>query len=267
MQGRLRAVAWAAAGLILAGCDGVPPQPAAPLAQAQPSVPASPAQFNGLLRATTFARLTGLPDDPSPFAVTDGQVVHPLTEQPIYAAPGGHPVAVLPATELGDPTWVPVIQAKPGWARVLLPSRPNHVTGWIFAGGAAGKNFVVRFSSYLVQVDIGARRLSVTDDGRSLGTWTVAAGATATPTPTGRTFVLAYLQPLRPTYSPLILPLGAHSDTLDSFAGGPGTVALHGWPDPAVFGHLVSHGCVRVPSQALRVLSRVPLGSLVLITR
>ena len=267
MQGRLRTVAWVVAGLILACRDGVPPQPAPALARAQPSAPASAAQFNGLLRATTFARLTGLPDDPSPFAVTGGQVVHPLTQQPIYAAPGGHPVAVLPVTELGDPTWVPVIEAKPGWARVLLPSRPNHVTGWVLAGGAAGKNFVVRYSSYLIRVDIGARRLSVTDDGRSLGSWTVAAGATATPTPAGRTFLLANLQSPRPTYSPLILPLGAHSDTLDSFAGGPGTVALHGWPDPAVFGHLVSHGCVRVPSQALRVLSRVPLGSLVLIAR
>jgi lipoprotein-anchoring transpeptidase ErfK/SrfK len=33
-----------------------------------------------------------------------------------------------------------------------------------------------------------------------------------------------------------------------------------------VFGHPVSHGCVRVPAQALRVLSRIPLGTIVLIT-
>ena len=47
---------------------------------------------------------------------------------------------------------------------------------------------------------------------------------------------------------------------------GPGTVGLHGWPDPAVFGHAVSNGCVRVPSAALRALSRTPLGSPVMIT-
>ena len=79
--------------------------------------------------------------------------------------------------------------------------------------------------------------------------------------------MLASLAPARPAYSPLILPLGTHSGTLTAFGGGPGTVALHGWPDLAVFGHAVSHGCVRVPAAALRVLSRVPLGSLVMITR
>ena len=50
------------------------------------------------------------------------------------------------------------------------------------------------------------------------------------------------------------------------YGGGPGTVALHGWPDPAVFGHPVSHGCVRVPAAALRALARIPLGSAVTIT-
>jgi hypothetical protein len=76
---------------------------------------------------------------------------------------------------------------------------------------------------------------------------------------------MASLAPTHPTYSPLIFPLGTHSNTLDTFGGGPGTVALHGWPDQSVFGHAVTHGCVRVPSAALRVLTRVPLGSLVLV--
>jgi len=94
----------------------------------------------------------------------------------------------------------------------------------------------------------------------------VAEGAPGTPTPTGRTFLLASLVPRQPSYSPLILPLGTHSDTLTTYGGGPGTVGLHGWPDPAVFGHAASHGCVRVPAAALRALSRIPLGSPVMIT-
>jgi lipoprotein-anchoring transpeptidase ErfK/SrfK len=117
-----------------------------------------------------------------------------------------------------------------------------------------------------VQINLATYRLTVVDDGRRLGSWTVADGATGTPTPTGRTFLLASLAPPQPTYSPLILPLGAHSDTLSTFGGGPGTVALHGWPDAAVFGHGVSHGCVRVPPAALRALSQIPLGSPVTIT-
>jgi len=94
----------------------------------------------------------------------------------------------------------------------------------------------------------------------------VAEGAPGTPTPAGRTFILASLIPKPVTYSPLILPLGTHSDTLTTFGGGPGTVGLHGWPDPSVFGHAVSHGCVRIPPAALRALSMVPLGSPVMIT-
>ncbi len=62
------------------------------------------------------------------------------------------------------------------------------------------------------------------------------------------------------------MPLGFHSNTLTTFGGGPGTVGLHGWPKPSVFGRAVSHGCVRVPTTGLHVLSRVPLGSLVVIT-
>jgi hypothetical protein len=65
----------------------------------------------------------------------------------------------------------------------------------------------------------------------------VAVGAAGPPTPAGRTFLLALLAPPRPTYSPLILPLGPHSNTLSTFGGGPGTVGLHGWPDPSAFGH------------------------------
>lgn len=124
----------------------------------------------------------------------------------------------------------------------------------------------MRSSPYLIRIAVGARKLSILDNGSTLGTWTVAVGAPGTPTPTGRTFVLALLAPVHPTYSPLILPLGFHSNTLDTYGGGPGTVGLHGWPDPSVFGQAVSHGCVRVPATALQLLAQVPLGSLVLIT-
>jgi len=191
-------------------------------------------------------------------------VLHPTATQVVYARPGGPPVATLPATELGSPTWVPVVQSQPGWDRVLLPARPNRSTGWLYLGGSG---LQTAYSTYRVKINLVAFRLTVLDAGRKLGTWTVAVGARGTPTPAGRTFLLASLAPRHPTYSPLILPLGLHSNTLSTFGGGPGTVGLHGWPDPAVFGHAVSHGCVRVPMAALRVLARIPLGSPVLIAR
>lgn len=235
--------------------------------QVVPPVSVSAAELARLPRATTYSSIPAAPGDVAPFTVTSGLVVHPLARQVLYAAPGKKAVAVLPTTELGGPTWVPVVQATPGWERVLLPSRPNRATGWIYTGAASqSSRLETRHSSYLVRVNLGSRQLSVYDGGARRGTWTVAVGIKATPTPTGRTFLLASLAPPHPTYSPLILPLGTHSSTLETYGGGPGTVGLHGWPDPSVFGHAVSHGCVRVPASALRVLSQVPLGSLVLVS-
>jgi lipoprotein-anchoring transpeptidase ErfK/SrfK len=155
------------------------------------------------------------------------------------------------------------VETKPAWQRILLPSRPNHTAGWI---ATTGGKLQTAHSSYVVKVDTSARRLTLLKSGQKLGTWSVAVGAAKTPTPTGRTFVLASLAPSQATYSPLILPVGAHSDTLDTFGGGPGTVALHGWPQKSVFGKAVTHGCVRVPSDALTQLSKIPLGTPVLIT-
>lgn len=190
-------------------------------------------------------------------------MTHPTEPHVVYARPGGPPVAVLPTTELGSPTWVPVVQTQPGWVRVLLPNRPNSSTGWIHSGGGKLQN---AYSAHRVEIDLSARRLTLFEAGHRPRSWTVAVGAPATPTPTGRTFLLASLSPPGSAYSPLILPLGLHSTALESFDGGPSTIALHGWPDKSVFGHAVSHGCVRVPATALRVLSRIPLGSLVMIT-
>ena len=213
--------------------------------------------------ATTFGTTPAAPQDPAPFAPETGIVLHTAATCVVYATPGGPPVAALPATEIGSPTWVPVVQSQPGWDRVLLPTRPNRSTGWIYLGGGG---LQTAYSAYRVEINLAAYRLTVLDAGRILGSWMIAKGTPGTPTPTGRTFLLALLSPTHPSYSPLILPLGLHSDTMTTFGGGPGTVGLHGWPDPAVFGHAVSHGCIRVPATALRVLSRVPLGSPVLIT-
>ena len=249
--------------VLTSGCGtAARPRAAAPPPAVAP-MRVSAAQMGRLPMATTFGTTPAAPVDSAPFEPETGIVLHPSATRVVYARPGGPPVAALPGTEIGSPTWVPVVQSQPGWDRVLLPARPNRSTGWIYLGGGGVQS---AYSPYRVEINLAAYRLTVFDAGRSLGTWTVAEGAAGTPTPAGRTFLLALLAPPHPTYSPLILPLGAHSNTLSTFGGGPGTVGLHGWPDPAVFGHGVSHGCVRVPAAALRVLSRVPLGSPVMIT-
>jgi lipoprotein-anchoring transpeptidase ErfK/SrfK len=265
--GTVVAAAVAAGLAVTLGGSSAPQRHAAASAQRVViPVGVSAAERGKLPLATTFTSIPAAPLDPAPFALTSGLVIHPRATQIVYSGPGKRPVALLPPTEVGAPTWVPVVQSSPGWDRVLLPSRPNRATGWIYTA-AGGSQFEIRSSPYLVRINVGARRLSVLDGGRQLATWTAAVGAPGTPTPTGRTFLLALLAPPHPTYSPLILPLGTHSATLDSFAGGPGTVGVHGWPNRAAFGRAISHGCVRVPEAALHILSLIPLGSLVLITR
>ena len=265
--------AGSAAAVLVAGCGngGAASHAGSPAAAGSSSSaaavsprPVSAAKLASLPRATTFAHLRGVPADPRPFGLATGIVVHPRSAQPVYAAPGGAPIAALPARELGSQTWLPVIQDRPGWDQVLLPSRPNHASGWISTQDDQALRTAE--TAYVIRVDLAARRVTVLDSGRTVGSWAAAVGKPGTPTPTGRTFLMASLEPAHPDYSPLILPLGTHSNTLDTFGGGPGTVALHGWPDPSVFGHAISHGCVRVPSAALHVLSHIPLGSLVLIS-
>jgi lipoprotein-anchoring transpeptidase ErfK/SrfK len=243
----------AATAMLAAGCGN---------GHAAGSAGGRPTATAGLPQATTYTTVKGLAQDTDQDAGMNGDVVHPTAPVTVSATPGGPPVAVLPSTQLGGPTWVPVVETKPGWRRVLLPSRPNRTTGWIPENGEEQ----TAHSSYVVKVDTSARRLTLTKAGRAVGTWTVAVGAAKTPTPAGRTFVLASLAPAKATYSKLILPVGAHSDTLDTFGGGPGTVAFHGWPDKSVFGKAVTHGCVRVPADALEQLSRVPLGTPVFVT-
>ena len=252
----------AAVAALAAGCGAAGPQHGT-VPQAVQPVHVSAAQMARLPVATTYGTTPAAPPDPAPFAPETGIVLHPEATRVVYTRPGGPPVAALPTTELGGPTWVPVVQSQPEWDQVLLPARPNRSTGWVYLGGGGLRT---AYSPYQVKINLAARRLTVLDAGHSLGSWTVADGTAGTPTPAGRTFLLASLAPRHPTYSPLILPLGAHSDTLTTYGGGPGTVGLHGWPDPAAFGDADSHGCVRVPPAALRALSRIPLGSPVIIT-
>ena len=213
--------------------------------------------------ADTYATLAGAPADPDPTGVTDGLVVHPRWPAALYDAPSGAPFARVDPTGFGD-TWLPVIATQGEWLRVLLPSRPNGSTGWL-------RTADVRKAStpYVVRVHLGSFRMELVEGPDTaqavVGSWTVGTGKKSAPTPTGRTFVLGAISDARQHYSPVILPLGTHSLTHDTFGGGPGTVAIHTWPTASGFGTASSDGCVRVPSDALERLTEVPLGTLVVI--
>jgi len=217
-------------------------------------------QLAGLPEATTFTTFgASAPVDDA--EEVDDTVIHNDTVVPVFTAPGGTAFARLPATQIASPTWLPVVAELPGWVAVLLPSRPNGVTGWL-----STSRLTFARTGYRIRIHHTAMTLELFHDGRSVGTWPVSIGRAEAPTPLGRTFLLASLHDPAQTFSATILPLGAHSTTMDSFGGGPGTVAIHTWPDDSVIGTATSHGCVRVPAEAMRALDQVPLGSIVTIT-
>ena len=132
-------------------------------------------------------------------------------------------------------------------------------------------NLDQKFTPYLITVHLRSMRMELffTEQHggpvEQVGDWEIGIGKPDTPTPAGRTFLLGSMVDPNQDYSPVILPLGTHSDTLDSFGGGPGTVAIHTWPTTDVIGTATSHGCIRVPKNALSKLQEVPLGTLVLV--
>ncbi|GAA1277414.1 hypothetical protein GCM10009677_34290 [Sphaerisporangium rubeum] len=264
----LAAVALAALAVVTLIAYLTAGQKATPTAKPPLEPPVAPVhvtkkQLAALPRATTYAKLRHAEKDPAPHASATGQILHPKHTKILYTTPGGPPLAVLPTTQLDNPTWLPVIETRPGWTRVLLPTRPNGATGWLHTADNSTEQTA---NPYEVRVDLSDRRLTLLKHSAPTGSWPVAVGAPDTPTPTGRTFLLASLTPPEITYSPLILPLGAHSEVLQTYDGGPGTIGLHGWPDSSVFGKALSHGCVRLPRQALTTLSHLPLGTPVLVS-
>lgn len=212
-----------------------------------------------LVVSSTYTTVEDAPLDDRPGEWTNGLVVHPTSVVTVYNAPSGKPIAQVEPKQFGD-TWLPVIDQADGWFRVLLPSKPNGSTGWL-----RDQNLEQAVTPYRIQVHLGSKTLELFRNGESIGKWTVGIGKPSAPTPTGRTFILGAFTDDDQKYSPVILPLGTHSPTLDSYGGGPGTVAIHTWPTDEVYGTESSDGCIRVPPDALKKLTEVPLGTIVLI--
>lgn len=232
--------------------------------------PVSDGELAKLPQATTFGDAPNAPRDPAPEQAPTGKVAHPSVARPVFTAPGGEPVAAVPAQQpigiaphqtLSD-TWLPVLAEEPGWALVALPLRPNGSVAWLYVDDPA---VTVSSTPSVITVDRAKFELTLTTGGTEVGRWTVGVGKASSVTPAGRTFLLAAIRETKPTFSPIVLPLGAHSDTYESYGGGPGTVGVHTWPTADVYGKPSSDGCIRVPPEALQVLTTVPLGTAVLI--
>lgn len=213
-----------------------------------------------LPKATTYGKLPAAPKDPSPGAPTEGEVLHPTRELVVHDSANGKPIAKLPAKQISSPTWVPVVARQGDWAQILLPTRPNGASGWINTAGGAVES---ANNDFVVNVDLAGYSLEILEDGRQVGEWTIGIGKAEHPTPKGRSFIVASIKETVNTYSPIVLPLSSHSNSHETFGGGPGTVGIHTWPDNSFLGEPNSDGCIRVTQEALDELVKLPLGTIV----
>jgi lipoprotein-anchoring transpeptidase ErfK/SrfK len=115
----------------------------------------------------------------------------------------------------------------------------------------------------------GARRLELLRAGRVVLRSPISTGAPDMPTPLGRFYVKERLIPADPNgpWGPAALGTSAYSDVLKSWVEG-GPIGIHGTDDPSAIGRAVSHGCIRLPNDAMRRLyALTPAGTPILIRR
>jgi lipoprotein-anchoring transpeptidase ErfK/SrfK len=143
------------------------------------------------------------------------------------------------------------------WLRVRLPIRPNGTSGWILSNLTK-----LRETGYRVEVSVRRRTVKLLYRGRAIRTYDAVVGRPYWPTPHGLFAVSERVAEPDPAgfLGPWALVLTAFSPTLKTFGGGPGQVALHGrggesLADP--LGSARSHGCIRLPNVAIRLLARV----------
>jgi hypothetical protein len=157
----------------------------------------------------------------------------------------------------GEATTLPVLglatrHHNTRWLKVMLPGRPNGLTGWIKQGGTSE-----RLTPWHITVSLSARRVRVYHDARLRRSFSAVVGKPSTPTPTGTFFVqeTVILGPHRDG-GPLALALSARSDVLSEFDGGPGQIAIHGRDLlGGTLGQAQSHGCMRLATAAIEWLA------------
>lgn len=191
-----------------------------------------------------------------PSTVTDPSTVATavVPSLPLYASPG----AAGPDGHLANPNWLGapltllVTAQQGGWVQAYIPVRPNESTAWFPASD-------VRLTSdpAHIQVNLSNRLLVLYRNNVPVFSSPIAPGAPSSPTPTGAYFVAFIVKLTDPqdAYGPYALGTSAFSNTYYSFEGGPGQIGIHGTNQPWVIGTYASHGCIRLPNDAITALA------------
>lgn len=196
------------------------------------------------------------PSHPTSFTVADA--IGPRVE--LFSAP---------ATPAGDgldnPTWEGlavvflVLEETPEWLQVRVSTRPNSRVAWI-----RRVDVTLRTVPNWIKVELGAKRVTVLHGDTALLSTTVAIGDADTPTPLGDYFVdgVVRLDPPDPAYGAGQVSVSGFSETLTSFGGGVGQIALHGTQATHLLGQETSNGCVRLDNASIAtVMDLAPTGT------
>jgi hypothetical protein len=238
----------------------IPPAPSTTEAATVANQPGglSPKAWKTYLRPAGPALVNGAPSN-----VNDPSVVATATVRslPLFSAPGApRPSNSLPNPNyLGAPLVLLVTGYQPGWVQAYVPLRPNGSMAWVPEGDVS-----ISFVSDHIVVSLSARTLTLYHNNAAVFSTPVAPGAPSSPTPTGSFFVAYIVKLTDPgnVYGPYALGTSAFSNTYYSFDGGPGQVGIHGTNQPWVIGSYASHGCVRLPNDAItRVAEQVLPGT------
>jgi lipoprotein-anchoring transpeptidase ErfK/SrfK len=136
------------------------------------------------------------------------------------------------------------------WVDVRLPWRPNGAAGWINVN-----NVLLAPTHWRIVVSRARRTLTLWHAGKVVRTVRVVVGKPSTPTPTGL-FAIVWAVPWHPDgfLGSWVLTLTGHSDVLQQFDGGDGTVGIHGRGGTSLLdplGSARSHGCIRLANDAI----------------
>lgn len=257
--------------------EQVPP-PSAPAPLTDADIAALPVANS----SDAAAIIPAVPVDPDPSGDVTSERVRVVEPTPVFAEPGGSPVARLDPFTVVNETVVPVFDRDGGWVMVPLLARSGlpsdgvtgQAVGWVWAGPGVGVE--VHEDTTAILVDLSAETLTVTDGDEELLTVSIGVGKPATPTPVGRTAIAAvYTDPDvaylggRPVHA-----LTRFSDAVDAFrpsgtpsgTQAPPLVAMHAYVTGSTTGQ-VSNGCLRLTGTDLdRLAELVAPGVPVIIT-
>ena len=161
-------------------------------------------------------------------------------------------------TEDGFPEVYPVLRRVAdrdgrSWLRIRIPTRSTERTGWV-RDSALGPLYRVRTRLVVAR---GRLRATLYRAGRRIWQSPIGVGKAGTPTPRGHFWIRERFRVANAggLYGPRAFGTSAYS-SLSDWPGG-GVIGIHGTNEPYLIPGRPSHGCVRVPNQAISRLYRL----------